>query len=90
LPTGKELRPLRPASLRPSFLSWANRAAREFVTEYVSHVETARLLPSTEDGRRTLLDSLLLEKSRRETDSDLTYRPEWVVIPLRGALRLLG
>ncbi len=76
--------------LEPWTVAWATRAAREFVTEYVSHIETAGLLPTTEDGRRTLLDALLLEKALQEIDSDLTYRPEWVVIPLRGALRLLG
>ena len=76
--------------LEPWTLAWANRAAREFVTEYISHIESAGLLPTTEEGRRTLLDSLLLEKALQEIASDLTYRPAWVVIPLRGALRLLG
>jgi len=76
--------------LEPWTLAWANRAAREFVTEYISHIESAGLLPTTEEGRRALLDSLLLEKALQEIASDLTYRPAWVVIPLRGALRLLG
>jgi predicted trehalose synthase len=32
----------------------------------------------------------LLEKALQEIDTELSDRPDWVVIPMRGAIRLLG
>ena len=37
-----------------------------------------------------LLELFLLEKSLLEIDAELTDRPDWVEIPLRAAIRLLG
>jgi maltose alpha-D-glucosyltransferase/alpha-amylase len=77
-------------ALAPWATAWYDRVAREYVTEYVRGMGPSELLPRTEESLRTFLELLVLEKALQEIDSDLTHRPEWVAIPLRGALRLLG
>ena len=84
----------KPAEDQPALAPWAtawyDRVAREFVTEYVRAMGETPLLPRTEESLRTFLELLVIEKALHEIDSDLAHRPEWVAIPLRGALRLLG
>lgn len=70
--------------------AWSNRVSREYVTAYVEAVSPSGLLPTTDASRRTLLELFVLEKSLREIDSELTDRPQWVEIPLRGAMRMIG
>jgi predicted trehalose synthase len=53
-------------------------------------MDQSGLLPSTPERARMFLDLLVLEKALHEIDQELTHRAEWVMIPLRGALRLLG
>ena len=77
-------------ALAPWATAWYDRVAREFVTEYVGAMGESELLPRSEGSIRNFLELLVLEKALQEIDSDLTHRPEWVAIPLRGALRLLG
>ncbi|HVL16244.1 MAG TPA: maltose alpha-D-glucosyltransferase [Gemmata sp.] len=76
--------------LEPWATAWYDRVAREFVTGYMAAMGDSELLPRGEESLRTFLELLVLEKALTEIDSDLTHRPEWVSIPLRGALRLLG
>jgi maltose alpha-D-glucosyltransferase/alpha-amylase len=37
-----------------------------------------------------MLDFFLIEKVFYELEYELAYRPEWLRVPLDGALRLLG
>ncbi|MHC4990526.1 MAG: phosphotransferase, partial [Planctomycetota bacterium] len=48
-----------------------------------------RLLPADETGVQTLLDAWVLEKAMYEVAYELNNRPDWVGIPLRGALEVL-
>jgi maltose alpha-D-glucosyltransferase/alpha-amylase len=77
-------------SVAPWAAAWFNRVGRAYVTEYVAAMAASNLLPPMQDSRRTMLELLLLDKALHEIDADLTHRLEWVGIPLRGALRLLG
>ncbi len=77
-------------AIAPWATAWYDRIARVYVTEYVTAMEGSNLLPHTEQGRRTLFEVLLLEKALQEADHELTHRPEWLAIPLRGALRVFG
>jgi maltose alpha-D-glucosyltransferase/alpha-amylase len=77
-------------AVAPWVLAWYNRVARVYVTEYLTAMGDSSILPPAEYARRTLLELFLLEKALHEIDSDLTHRPDWVAIPLRAALRLLG
>jgi maltose alpha-D-glucosyltransferase / alpha-amylase len=78
------------AVLTPWATAWYDRVAREFVTEYAVAMGSSELLPQSEEKLRNFLELLALEKALHEIDFDLTHRPAWVAIPLRGALRLLG
>ncbi len=68
--------------------AWVERVVREFVSAYSEAVPPG-LLPETVEGRRVLLDVLLLEKAMHEADAELTFRPDWAVLPLRAILRQL-
>jgi maltose alpha-D-glucosyltransferase/alpha-amylase len=70
--------------------AWQNRISHEFVTAYILAMSGSDLLPDTEERLRMFLELLVLEKALQEIDTELTHRPNWVTIPLRGALRLLG
>ena len=47
-------------------------------------------MPRTPTASYGLLELILLEQALLEIDAELAERPDWVVIPLRGAVRLLG
>ena len=66
-----------------------NRLEFEFIKVYTEAVDSADLLPSSESGRRNLLELLMLERALREAESDLATRPDWAVIPLAAILRLV-
>ena len=78
------------AALAPWATAWYERVANVFVSEYISAMANTGLLPASDSAIRTFLELFLLEKSLQQIDSELTHRPAWVAIPLRGALRLLG
>ena len=84
------IRPEDQPNLVPWAFAWYNRFVREFVTTYLQHIKPARLLPESQAVRNVLLDLFLLEQALLEIDSELNERHDWVVIPLRGAIRLLG
>ena len=77
-------------ALAPWGFTWYNLAARDFVAEYMRTIRPAGLLPTTDAACSTLLEVLLLEQALFEIDFELSERPEWVGVPLRGAIRLLG
>jgi maltose alpha-D-glucosyltransferase/alpha-amylase len=68
--------------------AWVQRVVKEFVSAYVEAAPPG-LLPETVEGRRVLLDVLLLEKALHEVDAELTFRPDWALLPLRAILRQL-
>jgi maltose alpha-D-glucosyltransferase/alpha-amylase len=69
--------------------AWVERVVREFVSAYAEGVAETGLLPETVEGRRVLLDVMLMEKAMNEAEAELTFRPEWAVLPLRALLRQL-
>ena len=70
--------------------AWYDQVASEYVTGYVEQMADAGLLPPSEERLRVFLEVLILEQALHEIDLELTHRPEWLVVPLRGAVRLLG
>jgi maltose alpha-D-glucosyltransferase/alpha-amylase len=79
----------RPA-VEPWAFSWYDHVTREFLSAYYTAIGPSGLLPETNAGFYDFLELLLLEKAFLEIDAELTSRPEWILIPLRGAIRLLG
>jgi maltose alpha-D-glucosyltransferase / alpha-amylase len=79
---------------RPALEAWAQcwyeHATREFLSAYFEAIEPAELLPHSRTACHDLLELFLLEKSLHEIDAELTDRPDWVLVPLRGTTRLLG
>ncbi len=84
------IRPEDRPTLQPWASVWSNRVSHEFVSAYLKFIEPARLLPSSLEMCGQLLDIFLLERALREIDFELSNRPDWAPIPLRGALVLLG
>ncbi|HEV3385681.1 MAG TPA: alpha-glucosidase C-terminal domain-containing protein, partial [Gemmata sp.] len=70
--------------------AWYARVASEYVTEYVGQMNDAKLLPRSEDRLQQLLNVLILERAMREIDLELTHRPDWLIVPLRSVVRMLG
>jgi maltose alpha-D-glucosyltransferase/alpha-amylase len=78
---------------RPALARWAvwwySQVSQEFLAAYLEAIRPDALLPRTDSARQALLDLILLEEALLDIDTELTDRPEWVIIPLRGAVRLL-
>jgi maltose alpha-D-glucosyltransferase/alpha-amylase len=70
--------------------AWYDQVANRFATAYVEQMIDTKLLPAGENHLKVFLEVLVLEKALREIDTELTHRPDWLVVPLRGVVRMLG
>ncbi|MDQ3448537.1 MAG: putative maltokinase, partial [Chloroflexota bacterium] len=89
-PAGALVRPEDVPTLEPWARSWSTWVSAAFLGAYLGAMQAGDLLPVDPDQLATLLDALLLHKALYEISYELNSRPEWVVIPLRGVLELLG
>jgi maltose alpha-D-glucosyltransferase/alpha-amylase len=69
---------------------WYRWVGAAFLRAYLAESAKGEHLPKTLAEVRVLLDAHLLEKALYEIAYELNNRPEWVRIPLRGVLDLLG
>ena len=69
---------------------WYTWATSSFLRAYFETTADADFLPSEPDATARLLEAFLLDKALYEVGYELNNRPDWVGIPLRGILRLLG
>jgi maltose alpha-D-glucosyltransferase/alpha-amylase len=69
---------------------WRVWVSSSFLRAYLHAVQGSTLLPRTRPEVEVLLRSQLLEKSVYELGYELNNRPDWVRIPVRGILELLG
>lgn len=69
--------------------TWRQSVIRDFLEAYRLHSEGAANLPSDKESRETLLDFFLLHKAIYEAGYELSNRPTWIGIPLKGILDLL-
>lgn len=58
--------------------------------EYLQVTSQSTFLPRNPQELEILSDVYLLEKAIYELGYELNNRPDWVEIPLRGILQLLG
>ena len=70
--------------------AWRQAVMRDFLAAYDTHSEGAPNLPANPASRKALLDFFLLHKAIYEAGYELSNRPGWIAIPLRGILDLLG
>jgi maltose alpha-D-glucosyltransferase/alpha-amylase len=77
------------ARLRPALDNWRDAAAEAFLTAYRETAAGHRLLPANADHAARLLRFFLLEKALYEVEYELANRPDWLHVPLAGALRIL-
>jgi len=77
-------------TLEPWARSWYTWVSAAFLSAYLEAAQGSALLPSDPLQLATLLDALLLQKALYEVSYELNSRPDWVSIPLRGVLELVG
>ena len=77
------------ATLEPFGRGWEAIVGQTFVDAYAETVRGSGLYASWQ-AVHGLLDLFLLEKALYELRYELDNRPDWVRIPLRGILKLLG
>ncbi|MBN8970035.1 MAG: maltose alpha-D-glucosyltransferase [Rhizobiales bacterium] len=68
---------------------WRKTATETFFTAYRECLGAAALWPATPGAAERLLKFFLLEKVFYEIEYELAHRPDWLRIPLNGALRIL-
>ncbi|MGB3490887.1 MAG: maltose alpha-D-glucosyltransferase [Xanthobacteraceae bacterium] len=68
---------------------WREQAVATFLAAYREHMSDPRLWPAGEGAADRLLDVFLLEKAFYEIEYEIAYRPDWMRVPLAGAMRIL-
>jgi len=69
---------------------WYRWVSAAFLRAYLAESGNAAHLPQSREELQVLLDSHLLEKALYEIAYEMNNRPDWVRIPIRGVLELLG
>jgi maltose alpha-D-glucosyltransferase/alpha-amylase len=67
---------------------WEREASRSFLTGYTKAAEGLASVPADETALRVTLELFLLEKALYELRYEISNRPDWIAIPLRGLLEL--
>jgi maltose alpha-D-glucosyltransferase/alpha-amylase len=70
--------------------SWRGRSTAAFLGAYRESLGDARLWPASSGIAERMLNFFILEKVFYEIEYELAYRPEWLRVPLAGALRILS
>jgi len=78
------------ATLEGAARFWQRWASAAFLRGYLERSGAAAHLPKSREEIGVLLDAHLLEKALYEIVYELNNRPEWVRIPIRGVLEMLG
>lgn len=80
------------AVLTQAARAWSSWTARSFTSAYLQRIAVLdpRLLGAETEAHELLLRTWLLEKTCYEIVYELNSRPDWVHIPLRAAVSLLG
>jgi maltose alpha-D-glucosyltransferase/alpha-amylase len=76
--------------LGAALAEWRERAAAAFLAAYRETMSSRRLWPGDPAAARRMLDFFELEKAFYEIEYELAYRPDWLRVPLTGALRILS
>jgi maltose alpha-D-glucosyltransferase/alpha-amylase len=69
---------------------WIVWVSAAYLGGYSKSIAGSPLLPKTNEEMQVLLDAFLLNKCLYEIGYELNNRPDWVRIPVRGVLDLVG
>jgi maltose alpha-D-glucosyltransferase/alpha-amylase len=97
LADGGGFRGRTPGMIRPEDVSrlrhwsafWHRCATAAFLEAYLEVIHASALLPTTIDQSKELLSIFILERTLQELAYELSQRPAWAPIPLRGLARML-
>jgi maltose alpha-D-glucosyltransferase/alpha-amylase len=78
------------ARLRRAAAAWYHWTSATYLKSYLATAGNAPFIPPAPEQLRSLLEVLVLEKAIYELKYELNNRPDWVEVPLRGILELLG
>ena len=70
--------------------AWYRSVSATFLKSYLDTLSGTSILPKDREAFTILFDAYLLEKAIYELGYELNNRPNWIVIPLRGMIDLLG
>jgi maltose alpha-D-glucosyltransferase/alpha-amylase len=83
------VRPEDVPALRPWTDLWYQYVSGIFLKSYLDAAGPAPFIPAEKEELGLLLKVFLLEKAVYEVGYELSHRPEWVVIPIKGMRDLL-
>ncbi len=83
-------RPNDISGLEPFANDWRLHASESFLAGYRGAAQGCPVLPEDEQEADHLIELFLLEKVLYEINYEMNNRPDWLSIPLRGLLALLG
>ena len=69
---------------------WRDRASAAFLAAYRETMTNPLLWPAAPQAREQILNFFLLEKAIYEIEYEIAHRPDWLRVPLTGALRILS
>ena len=69
--------------------NWTNWVSEAYLAAYKEAAGNAGFIPADAEEFRVLLNVFTLEKALYEVNYELNNRPDWVLIPLTGILKLL-
>jgi trehalose synthase-fused probable maltokinase len=78
-----------PAAEQMWALDWESTIAQAFMEAYRATAGDARFVPRDQAQFDQLLGALMLEKAVYELEYELNNRPDWMLVPIEGLLRLL-
>lgn len=84
-----KLAPDESGKLAAALDAWRERSTKTFLDMYHTTLTSSALWPSNPAAADNLLTFFLLEKVFYEIEYELAHRPEWLRVPLAGALRVL-
>ena len=82
-------RPEDRQALEPWATAWVREISAVFTSAYFEATQGAGIVPSNSTDIQVLLEAFTLDKAVYEVGYELTYRPEFVGIPLRAVANIL-
>jgi maltose alpha-D-glucosyltransferase/alpha-amylase len=76
--------------LEPWVAAWVKTIGVAFSESYFEVARTGSFLPASNEDIRVLLEAFVLDKAIYEIGYELSYRPEFLPIPLKAVDRILA